>query len=172
MRQSWPKCARWQPLGGVTAADPCGPAVESEDAEVSEEEELSERTVRRNEIHNKMAGLELDKECMEGMVQNTTIAGLINHYDEMIKELKQKLKDLESEEQYDHEESETSNASGILWEEVYDTTRKGEKMWLQTYVGGPAGGYVLDMEAERVIRNREERERARESERRRQDKCD
>ena len=43
-----------------------------------------------------------------------------------------------------------SRASDILWEEVLDTTRKGREMWLQTYTGGPVGGYTFNVDANRA----------------------
>ena len=87
-------------------------------------------------------------EDLRPMEPNMSIAFTINRVEAQIAELRSQIQGLDATE--DDEESEISNASDDFWEEVYDTTREGEKMWLQTYVGGPAGGYVLDTEAERV----------------------
>jgi hypothetical protein len=57
-----------------------------------------------------------------------------------------------SEEEQEAEESEESasaqNDDDDLWSSVYSVQRQGNRIYLQTYGGGPSGGYVLDYDVD------------------------
>ena len=166
---------------------PSGAAVDSDKDESSsdEEVELSENTIRRNEIRNELARLFGDLEEMTPeLVPNATMRAEIERLtSRRVEELRQELNDIiareepeavesqEAEEENVHEvvaapeasddreeseenevsqDSNGSRASALLWERVYDTERKGTEMWLSTYVGDAAGGFMLDIDADRV----------------------
>ena len=123
----------------------------------SEEVELPEKTIRQNEIRNEMARLLGDLEEMTPeLVPNMTMRAEIERLtSRRVEELRQELNDIiareepeavvapeasddreESEENEVSQDSNGSRASALLWEEVYDTKRRGTEMWLTTYVGG------------------------------------
>ena len=114
-------------------------AAEHEEEEVSEEEKTpSERTVLRIQLQNEITSLEpMLEEDLRPMEPNMSIAFTINRVEAQIAELRSQIQGLDATE--DDEELSEGSADEILWEEVLDTTRKGNEMWLQTYTGGTVG---------------------------------
>ena len=70
---------RWQEDGTAIC-----PGCEAKEEESEEEKTPSERTVRRNELRNELAGLYADLENMLSMEQDMTTAGLINNLEARI----------------------------------------------------------------------------------------
>ena len=133
--------AVWQEDGTTKCAD-----CKAKEEESEEDKTPSERTLRRNEIQNEIAGLYDNLENMQTLEPNVSIAFTIAHLEARIAELQGQVQGLDTTEMSEGE------ADEILWEESYDTWRRGKKMWLTTYNGGPSGGYVLDVEEDKVLK--------------------
>ena len=49
-----------------------------------------------------------------------------------------------TEEEEVEEEPPTEEEDATYWDPVYDKWRNVNQLWLMTYGGGPAGGYIID----------------------------
>ena len=91
----------WQGDGTVFCVD----CKAKEIYESEEEKTPSERTLRRNELQNEIAGLYANLEDMQTLEQNTAIAYTINMVEAQIAELQSQLEDLDATEELSEEDS-------------------------------------------------------------------